>query len=143
MRLHLEALAEPDDNALFALIPNGTAFNIKPKTLNTYLTVNGGNDNSLGGVSGKDGGPTGYTDTKGIIGIYPSLDGNSNFYLENAAIHSPVITNNHDGTFTITAEAGATIYYEPPLLCRLLTPVQRQSLYLRQKVWLLSRLWHT
>ncbi len=111
MRLHLEALAEPDDNALFALIPNGTAFNIKPKTLNTYLTVNGGNDNSLGGVSGKDGGPTGYTYTKGIIGIYPSLDGNSNFYLENAAVHSPVITNNYDGTFTITAETGATIYY--------------------------------
>ena len=113
MRVHLEALAEPDDKALFALLPDpdGTALNIKPKTLNTYLTVNGGNDNSLVGVSGKTGGPTGYVNTKGIIGIYATRDNNSKFYLENAAIHSPVITNNHDGTFTITAEAGATIYY--------------------------------
>ena len=112
MRVHLEALANPDDKALFALIPNGTAFNIKPKTLETYLTVNGGNDNSLQGVSGKTGGPTGYTNTKGIIGIYPTLDGNSNFYLESAiSIGSPTITNNNDGTFTITAATGATIYY--------------------------------
>ena len=113
MRVHLEALAEPDDKALFALLPDpdGTALNIKPKTLSTYLTVNGGNDNNLVGVSGKTGGPTGYVNTKGIIGIYATRDNNSKFYLENAAIHSPVITNNHDGTFTITAEAGATIYY--------------------------------
>ena len=112
MRVHLEALANPDDNALFALEPNGTAFNIKPKTLATYLTVNGGNNNSLVGVSGKGNGPTGYANTGGIIGIYPTLDGNSNFYLESAvSIDKPVITNNYDGTFTITAHAGATIYY--------------------------------
>ena len=111
MRVHLEGVSSLDDKMLFAFIPNGTAFNIKPKTLQTYLTVNGGNDNALVGVSGKDGGPTGYTNTKGIIGIYPTLDGNANFYLEPATIAAPTITNNFDGTITITAASGATIYY--------------------------------
>lgn len=111
MRVHLEALTVPDNKALFALIPNGTAFNIKPKNLATYWTVNGGNDNSLKGVSGKANGPTGYANTKGIIGFYPSLNENSNFYLEKATIDPPVITDNGDGTFTITVATGATIYY--------------------------------
>ena len=114
LRVHIEALDNPDDKALFALIPNGTAYNIKPKTLETYLTVNGGNDNSLTGVSGKADGPDGYKNTKGIIGIYPTTDGNSNFYLEKAiSINPPTITNNETvtNTFTITAAEGATIYY--------------------------------
>lgn len=114
MRVHIEALANPDDKTLFALIPNGNAFNIKPKTLETYFTVNGGNDNSLQGVSGKGGGPTGYANTKGILGIYPSLDNNSKFYLERAiSIDPPTITNNFTGTntITITAATGVTIYY--------------------------------
>lgn len=113
LRLHLEAMDTPNDNALFAILPRGSgdAVNIKPKTINTYLTVNGGNDNSLGGVSGKGEGPTNYTNTKGIIGIYPTLDANSDFYLEPATIAKPSITNNWNGTFTITAATGATIYY--------------------------------
>ncbi len=111
IRVHLEALATPDDKALFSLIPNGTAFNIKPKTLETYLTINGGNDNALTGVSGKGNGPTGYVNTKGVIGIYPTLNDDAKFYLEKVAIDPPVITNNFDGTFTVTAATGATIYY--------------------------------
>ena len=111
IRVHLESLAYPDDKALFALIPNGTAYNIKPKTLETYLTINGGNDNSLQGVSGKGNGPSGFGNTKGVIGIYATLNDDALFYLEPAAIDPPVITNNFDGTFTITADAGATIYY--------------------------------
>ena len=111
IRVHLESLAYPDDKALFALIPNGTAYNIKPKTLETYLSINGGNDNSLKGVGGKTGGPTGYANTKGVIGIYGTANDEALFYLEPATIDPPVITNNFDGTFTITADAGATIYY--------------------------------
>lgn len=114
MRVHIEALDNPDEKALFALIPNSTSYNIKPQTLETYLTVNGGNDNSLKGVSGKSGGPEGYTDTKGIIGIYPSVDKNSQFYLERAiSIDPPAITNNftETNTITITTETGTTIFY--------------------------------
>ncbi|MBP5516722.1 MAG: chitobiase/beta-hexosaminidase C-terminal domain-containing protein [Bacteroidales bacterium] len=115
MRVHLEAVGTPDDNALFAIIKNGNAYNIQAKADPNakYWTVNGGNKNDLTGQSGKANGPTGYVNTAGIIGIYQSLDGNSNFYLEKATIDAPVITNNYtvSNTFTITAASGATIYY--------------------------------
>lgn len=113
MRVHLEALEAPNDSALFAITPNGTAYNLQAKAdANAkYWTVNGGNKDALTGQSGKSNGPTGYENTAGIIGIYQSVDANSNFYLEKATVDAPIITNNFDGTFTITAESGATIYY--------------------------------
>ena len=112
MRLHLEALTNPDDNALFTFSEYSDGLKIKPKTLSTYLTVNGSNFNTLKGEAGKGNGPTGYTNTAGIIGIFGTLDDNSKFYLEPTVyIVPPTITNNNDGTFTITATEGATIYY--------------------------------
>ncbi len=113
MRVHLEALETPNNNALFAIIQNGTAYNIQARAdANAkYWTVNGGNKNALTGQSGKSNGPTGYENTAGIIGIYQTIDANSNFYFEKATIDPPTITNNYDGTFTITAASGATIYY--------------------------------
>lgn len=119
MRVHLEDVAPEnlDDRALFAIEPYSTYLTISPKgvvggaTNRKYLTVNGGNDNSLKGESGKTGGPTGYRDTKGIIGIYTQNDANAPFTLEKATVDPPVITDNHDGTVTITVESGATIYY--------------------------------
>ena len=113
MRVHLEAMNTPNDNALFAITQNGTAYNIQAKAdANAkYWTVNGGNKDALTGQSGKTAGPTGYETTAGIIGIYQTIDGNSNFYLEKATVDNPTITNNFDGTFTITAATGATIYY--------------------------------
>ncbi len=111
MRLHLEALTNPDDNALFAFSEYNGGLKIQPKTLSTYLTVNGSNFNTLKGEAGKGNGPTGYTNTAGIIGIFNTLDDNSKFYLESTVyIVPPTITNNNDGTFTITAPEG-TIYY--------------------------------
>ena len=113
MRVHLEALVTPNDNALFIITPNGTAYNIQAKADPNakYWTVNGGNKNALTGQSGKTAGPTGYANTAGIIGIYQTIDGNSNFYFEKATVDRPTITNNFNGTFTITAAQGATIYY--------------------------------
>lgn len=113
MRVHLEALETPNNNALFAIIQNGTAYNIQARAdANAkYWTVNGGNKDALTGQSGKSNGPTGYANTAGIIGIYQTTDANSNFYFEKATIDPPTITNNYDGTFTITAASGATIYY--------------------------------
>ena len=121
LRVHLEKPETLDDKALFEITPYvtdkgvlTTGFNIKPKQSASYLTVNGGNYNYLTGQSGKSGGPTGYTNTAGIIGIYSSAtDVNASFYLEKASIDPPTITNNYTAlnTITITAEAGATIYY--------------------------------
>ena len=119
MRVHLEAVTgELDDKALFAIEPYSTYLVIRivsPDGINgethKWLVVNGGNKQSLKGESGKTGGPTGYENTCGIIGIYTQDDINAPFYLEPATIAPPTIINNFDGTITITAATGATIYY--------------------------------
>lgn len=80
-------------------------------TSHKWFTVNNGNYLSLVGESGKDGGPTGYTLVAGTVGIYTDNDNNAPFYLEPATVNPPTITNNFDGTITITAAEGATIYY--------------------------------
>ena len=119
MRVHLEAVApeDLDDKALFSISPYSDYLVISPKSSAgwngnyKWYTVNSGNKPSLVG-SGSGGGPTGHTETGGIIGTYTQNDANAKFYLENAlSIDAPIITNNNDGTFTITADEGATIYY--------------------------------
>ena len=118
IRVHLEAVSgDLDDKALFAIEPYSTYLTIRivsPAGINgnyRWFTVNGGNKPSLIGESGKTGGPTGYANTAGIIGIYSQNDTNAPFYLEPATVAAPTITNNFDGTITITAASGATIYY--------------------------------
>ncbi len=119
MRVHLEAIApgDLDDKELFTIAEYGNYLTISPKGVvggaadRNWLTVNAGNKPSLKGESGKTGGPTGYTNTAGIIGVYTKGDANAKFYLEKATIDPPTITNNLDGTFTIASETGATIYY--------------------------------
>jgi len=121
MRVHLEEVSgEPDDMALFSIEPyptnNPTYLVISPKSSAgwngnyKWFTVNNGNKDYLVGNE-SNGGPTGYAATGGIIGLYSQNDGNAKFYLEKATIDPPTITNNFDGTVTITAETGATIYY--------------------------------
>ena len=119
MRVHLEAVApeDLDDKALFSISPYSDYLVISPKSSAgwngnyKWYTVNSGNKPSLVG-SGSGGGPTGHTETGGIIGTYTQNDANAKFYLENAlSIVAPTITNNYDGTFTITAASEATIYY--------------------------------
>ena len=124
MRVHLESVEQEDldDKQLFTIAAYSTYLTISPKGVvggaadRTWLTVNGGNVNNLKGASGKTGGPgnTGdqYQNTKGIIGVYTQNDANAPFYLETAiSLDPPTITNNNDGTFTITSATGATIYY--------------------------------
>ena len=123
MRVHLEAVTgEPDDKALFSIAPNSadpSYLVISPKSFDgwndvyKWYTVNTGNKNYLVG-NGSNGGPTGYTATGGILGLYTETDNNAKFYLESAiSIGLPIITNNctAENTFTITAAEGATIYY--------------------------------
>ncbi len=120
MRIHLEAVLPEnlDDKELFTIATYSTYLTISPKGVvggaadRNWLTVNGGNNNSLQGASGKTGGPTGYANTTGIVGVYTQSDASAKFYLEKAlSIDAPNITNNNDGTFTITTASGATIYY--------------------------------
>ena len=120
MRIHLEAVLPEnlDDKELFTITAYSTYLTISPKGVvggaagRNWLTVNNGNNNSLKGEPGKTGGPTGYANTTGIVGVYTQNDVNAKFYLEEAlSIDAPIITNNNDGTFTITADEGATIYY--------------------------------
>ena len=120
MRVHVETIApeDLDDKELFTIATYSTYLTISPKGMvggaadRNWLTVNNGNNNSLEGASGKTGGPTGYTDTAGIIGVYTQNDANAKFYLEKAlSIDAPTITNNYDGTITITAASDATIYF--------------------------------
>ena len=120
MRVHVETIApeDLDDKELFTIAEYSTYLTISPKGVvggaanRNWLTVNGGNQNALTGQSGKGNGPTGYTNTAGIIGVYTQDDANGKFYLEKAlSIDAPIITNNNDGTFTIKADGGATVYY--------------------------------
>jgi len=120
MRIHLETVDTENlgDEQLFTIASYSTYLTISPKGVvggaadRNWLTVNGGNKNALTGQSGKGDGPSGYANTAGIIGVYTQNDANAPFYLENAlSIDAPTITNNFNGTITITAAEGATIYY--------------------------------
>jgi len=126
IRVHLEAVAEGDldDKALFSIVYSNGCWRIFPKDLtdglyysshgdhskHTCLTVNYGNYNYLVGRSGKDGGPTGFTNTAGTVGIYTSDDANNPFYLEDV-IARPTIIYNTSNQIEITAQSGATLIY--------------------------------
>lgn len=124
MRVHLEA-SPAEDDALFG-IEYKTAYscyeittkNFDSGSTRKYLNVTGpsggnGNINSLKGTDARTDGPSGCKNVGGTIGLYTAgaSDSNGKWYLEKAASDRPTITNNFDGTITITAETGATIYY--------------------------------
>ena len=111
MRVHLDP-SYTDNRALFRFTKNGNVYNIRPHEdySNKWWTVNGGNKDALTGQSGKANGPTGYTNTAGIIGVYKDLDGNSNFYLE-PVIPLPSLSVNADGSVSIAKPEGTTIRY--------------------------------
>ena len=128
-RVHLEEITDPNDLAdkvLFSIYkPNGKSYwVIKPEGIkdgtssahtnhdkHKWLVVNQGNKDNLAGTNARTDGPTGFPNTGGIICLYTESDANVGWNLEKAAVDPPTITNNFDGTFTITAAEGATIYY--------------------------------
>ena len=127
MRLHLQSTAD-GDNALFQITyvsgsgsstiydittKNGGPDNANRKYVNVTGSAGAGNQPSLQAASTKKDGPSGI-DVGGIIGLWTSGasgDVNCRWYLEKATVDAPTITNNFDGTFTITAASGTTIYY--------------------------------
>ena len=114
MRMHVEALSAVNDNALFKFVYNSTtkAYNIKPKNSDDdrYWTTNGGNKPSLKGESGKTGGPSGFGNTAGIIGIYTISDNNNSYFLEEAIV-PPTFTINSDGSVKLSSLEGTSIRY--------------------------------
>ena len=91
MRVHLESVSSEnlDDKELFTIDYVNNKYYISPKGVvggadnRTWLVVNGGNKDALTGQSGKTGGPTGYENTTGIIGIYTKDDTNAPLNSEN------------------------------------------------------------
>ena len=112
-RVHLEA-SITDDNNLFSITEDndGHYFISNKNDAGQYLNVTDGNKNSYLGASGKTDGPTGYKNVGGIIGRWNEANNTSQFCFDTTtSIAAPTITNNFNGTFTISAETGATIYY--------------------------------
>ena len=127
VRFHLEESPSNNDYALFFInyYDNTSSYEIISKYASDnnidpdggkprkYLNINKGNQPSLAGTNA-DG--TQAILTGGIIGLWTAgnseSSGSGKFYLESAvSIDSPTITNNFDGTITIAAATGATIYY--------------------------------
>lgn len=118
LRVHLEAVAQEnlDDKELFTIESDNGHYVISPKDVvggaadRKWLVVNGGNQNALTGQQGKQNGPTGYTNTAGIIGVYTKTDTNAPFYLEEAII-PPAFTINADGSVELSSLEGTSIRY--------------------------------
>ena len=121
VRVHLED--SPADNyALFTInyVSSKSCYEIISKKASEtqsnedriYLNVNKGNKQNLAG----DGDAFSGVNTGGVIGLWTAgaaeNNGTGRFFLESAiSIDLPTITNNFDGTYTISAASGTTIYY--------------------------------
>ena len=110
-RVNLGPIEKPEGNdGLFKIQSDdtGTTYYIYPKEKssgkNKYLTPSNGNKDQLDANSAN-------SNTGGILGFYTNKTLNSAWHFVPAPCDPPVITNNFDGTFTLTAETGATIYY--------------------------------
>lgn len=123
IRVHIETVeqANLDDKALFSITPYTQTISnvvysylvISPKAQSgwngdkKWYTVNNGNKDYLVG-NGSNGGPAGYTETGGVIGLYTQSDINAQFYLEDF----PTISYNSSNLIEITTlQLGATIIY--------------------------------
>ena len=127
MRVHLETVAQADldDKALFYINPYSQTLDgavrsylvISPKseagwnknqTVDSrkqdlkWYTVNNGNQNYLIGKT-KDGGPSGHTETGGIVGLYTEYDSNAQFYFEDVITRPTITFNNTSNQIEITA----------------------------------------
>ena len=131
MRIHLEAIVDPvaaGNSVLFNIndyTKDGKTYKVirpmgidepaagyhKDHDKHKWLTVNYGNYNYLIGRAGKTGGPTGYENTSGIIGLWEQSDANAPFYLEDARVACPTFSMNAAGDVTITVPDGTTVHY--------------------------------
>lgn len=130
MRVHLEAVADEnlDDKVLFEITPfsDNKSIVISPKsedgwnyatvngvknTLYKWYTVNNGNKDYLVG-NGSNGGPTNYTATGGILGLYTEDDINARFVFEDIVPRPVISYSSNNNQIEIThSEQNATFYY--------------------------------
>ncbi len=121
LRVHLEAMGTPDNNTMFEITPNNSGgYNIRHKDMTdvinksakTYLDPAGGNIDNTNLTNARTmSTSSGTVNVGGGIGYWTDEPA-ARWYFENAlSIDPPTITNNFDGTVTITAESGAAIYY--------------------------------
>ena len=107
-------VGETANDALFKIQSddNGVTYYIYPKEKhfvnndgdNKFLSPSNGNKDNLNAQSPN-------SNTGGILGFYFEKIKNSAWHFVSVPYDAPVITNNNNGTFTITAGTGATIYY--------------------------------
>ena len=121
LRVHLEAMDTPDNSTLFEIKPNKDGgYNIRHKDMadkinnstTTYLDPAGGNIDNTNLTNYRTmSTSSGTVNVGGGIGYWTD-ELAARWYFENAlSIDPPTITNNFDGTISITAASGATIYY--------------------------------
>ena len=112
--MHLKEIDTPDDKAKFQIVTSskGNGYAIRPKNVatgNCYFNVASSNTNAYYSAGPTTGTATYYD---GLVGLYSDKgDKNGVWYFEEAALPSPTITKNLDGTITISAVPGATVYY--------------------------------
>ncbi|MBO4907581.1 MAG: chitobiase/beta-hexosaminidase C-terminal domain-containing protein [Bacteroidaceae bacterium] len=123
IRVHLEEVAQADldDKALFSIKTysiqaNGASpyFVISPKSSAgwngeyKWYSVNNGNQDALKG-KGKDGGPSGYKETGGIVGLYNEIDINAQFFFEDVITRPTITYNNTSNQIEISAAQTGTV----------------------------------
>ena len=103
-RVHLENTDSPGEDQLFVFEQNGSAYNIRHKSLvvngNKYLNPKGNNKDTYG----DDNTPN------NMIGLYSGTTGGSKWFLV-PALRLPTIQYNADNMVEITYPEDATIYY--------------------------------
>jgi len=108
--MHLQATDAPGENAKFTITTKSPGYNIRPKNLTGwYFNPAGGNKDTYYGQSA---GNPNYFHT-GIVGVYNNANDASIWRTESASsifTAFPAITDNGNGSFTITATEG-DIYY--------------------------------
>ncbi|MBP5527101.1 MAG: chitobiase/beta-hexosaminidase C-terminal domain-containing protein [Bacteroidales bacterium] len=114
LRVHLQSSLD-GNNSLFKVeqVAGQSYYIIEPMTVSgSSLNPAGNNYNNYAGTNDKTAKINGTTvNVGGLIGLWASTDARSKWLFSDATIAPPAITNNGDGTVTITTETGAAIYY--------------------------------
>ena len=111
--MHLLATDSPGENAEFFIIPNGTGYNIRPKSINSgnrYFNPAGGNKDFYYSTGGNDGAANYYL---GLVGLYSDAGTSSIWYTESTILAAPTINDvsSSTGRATVTENNGLPAGY--------------------------------
>ena len=113
LRVHLESTSTPGTNALYQITDdNSGAHFISAYNVNNYwLNLTDGNYPSLVGTDAKTDGPSQNKNVGGTLGGWTEANNTSQVFFEPVPVAPPTITVNADGSVSISAKNGTTIYY--------------------------------